>query len=712
MYQSDPGQKPDSLRWRWLDRLTLAALFSAVIALSVHKIIAVDFWWQYATGGWILENGLPRLDPFSFAFPDRPWIELRWLYYLLIHGIAAVSGLNGLILAKTALIVIAFLVLAKTMRAGATWVRPLGLLCALILIYPRLRLRPEVMSFLWLSATLLCLDQYKRRGQTGWLLSLPLIQILWANTHTLSILGPVLLWTSVICEATQGTLAHRWNVLTGDLHPVRGRRLTALTATAVLLSLCGLATPYFLDGALYPVTLWQQIQAGSDMSLMIDELRSPLLDGRLNFQFMAYLGVLWVSSASFLLCPQRFVLTRLAWWTGFLLLSLLSTRNASLFGIVAGVVLTANLREWLTAPRELSPAPRWLYDGLPGMARAITLTLSLALCLSAATNHFWRSQRMPHAFGFGVVEERFPIRAWAFIEEQGLPRPVMGDLSDGGYLLYRGGERSVFLDGRLEVYGQDLLGNLLTQLETPEGYLQILDEQGLNTAVLRHLYRMDVIAALEQHPEWIAVYFDEAYAAFVRLTPNTQAKLQELAIDWSDPIRPHATPPRFDTPANWLDGVFPQVPDASGVDSMAKLLITMGSLRAARDAYEQAVDLRPDDPHYWLHLGLLRDVLGDPVGAGDALSRVEPKTLERPDVRAAHEVLNRKRAANCQSRIARHRESSRPETRPPDHGFDLGACFHLMGDVEAARRVWTQVIEKAPHHAQAQASLARLTAAP
>ena len=68
-------------------RLGLPLLFfGCLLALAVHRLFGYDLWWQLATGAWIMENGLPSTDPFSYAFPDRPWIEPRWLYCVAVNG--------------------------------------------------------------------------------------------------------------------------------------------------------------------------------------------------------------------------------------------------------------------------------------------------------------------------------------------------------------------------------------------------------------------------------------------------------------------------------------------------------------------------------------------------------------------------------------------------------------------------------------------------
>ena len=64
------------------------------------EIIAVDVWWQLAAGRWIVETGIPTTDPFSYAFPDREWIELRWLYCLGLYKLTQAFGMGAAVVVK------------------------------------------------------------------------------------------------------------------------------------------------------------------------------------------------------------------------------------------------------------------------------------------------------------------------------------------------------------------------------------------------------------------------------------------------------------------------------------------------------------------------------------------------------------------------------------------------------------------------------------
>jgi len=452
----------------------------------------------------------------------------------------------------------------------------------------------------------------------------------------------------------------------------------------------------------------RQIGIGSQLASMIHELRSPLQDGRMGFLFVAYLAVIWTSASSFLLRPERVPLSRMVWWAGFLYLSLLSVRNLSLFGIVAGTAMTANLRDWVGSFDEPDATNVRLRAVLPWLTRATALALVMALSIGAVTDRFWRSQGMPQSFGFGVAPHRFPIRAMTFVREQGLPRPMIASLADGSFILHVLGEKSVFVDGRLEVYGQATLEAALRALVDPEGFHSLLEEHGIETSLLSIPFMRSALLELEQSPDWIPVYFDEDYVLHVKLTPENRPLIERLAIHWDAPVRREVTPDPFYSPPDWLAGLAPRVPNTTGLANLGDLFVLVGNLHEARAAFREAVRLRPGDARSWLHVFLLEEALGNRGAAERAFGHIEASILEREDVAEMRESLHLIRGERCRELTRRHAQSPDAIGRGPEQRFDLGACFELMGATGRAVETWKELLADAPDFAPARAGIERL----
>ncbi len=399
-----------------VDRIVPWLLLISVCCFAIHKIVAYDIWWQLKTGEWMLAHGFPSVDPFSYATPDRPWIEMRWLYCVVINFVFKEFGLNSLIVFKTILVLLAFGCLWLVEPEAPVWSRCLGVAGALALAHLRFTIRPELVTQLFLSFTLLGLYRYKRGGRLIWIGALPLVQVLWTNSHTVFVLGPVTIWIFALAE-----LAARWVPFRGlRSTAMSGARLRPLLIVALLSTAACVVNPYFLRGALFPFQLFSEIQAGNVFREIITEFQSPFSYAGFSIFFIRYPTVAVISVLTFLLNWRRPSPGPIALWCAYMYLSTLSERNLSLFGLVSGYCAIINCSE---AARDKRPG-RVLIFGAWG-TRAVCATLALVAIPAVVTDYYYQKIDPSRRFGFGVAKDRFPIRAMAFIDAEHLPGPIL-----------------------------------------------------------------------------------------------------------------------------------------------------------------------------------------------------------------------------------------------------------------------------------------------
>ncbi|MEZ4218086.1 MAG: hypothetical protein R3E88_16490 [Myxococcota bacterium] len=701
------------------DRGLVALVLVALLLVATTQLAAIDLWWQLRAGRWIAEHGLPTVDPFSFGFPGRPWIEQRWLFFTAAHALASRFGLNALIVAKLVVLALCFAGLDRAMRPARAWARAAGLAVAVLLLHSRLRFRPELATYAGVIAMLVAFEAHRARARAAEALGvvegearafgasaralawLPLVQVVWSNAHTLWIVGPALAWAAWGAEALAARAPRAADRL--GLEPAlsrRARRELALAAGAV--TLAAFVTPYLFMGYVYPTTIVEQIGVGSKLREAIVELRSPFAFRADAVYFGTYVGALAVSLAGWLL-PGRAPLFRVVAWAGFVGFSLLSSRNTALLGPVAG---------WALA-RQLADAEASGMRGLSALraaSRALALAIAVGLGAAAATDALWRPRGWHQRFGFGVRQEIFPIEAMAFAAEHGLPRPVFSSLSDASYLIHEGGEGSVYLDGRLEVYGVDIVLENTRQLGERGAMLRIVDALGLDTALLEFPLMAQAIRDFEARPDWVPVYYDRAHALYLRRTPATAPLADALALDWNAAARPRAAIPRALDPPDWLDGLAPRMADATDASGRAALLAHVGARDAAARASEEVLALRPDDLPARVFLGALAEARGDDATARAHFARVAERDLARDDVVevrlqvAASEGARELRVALARDALARGNRSGAVLAAITDGAFDVAHPD------EAARFLAEQIRDEEARGAGA-ASLAPLHAA-
>ena len=248
--------------YRWAGLLLSATAF----CFAFKNIIDLDFWWHLATGRWIvLHHSFITEDVFSFTFRGHPWVDLTWGFEIFLYQLYQLVNGTWLISAAMALLVAATIALGWKIFEGLTRASsPSGsavphsvfagflvFLAAFNVLDIRWIHRPEQFThfFGMVFLYLLWKDWDKTsRGLTGrvplWIL--PLVQVLWVNTHGLFILGPFLvgLFTvSKIALRPPRSISESKAILKEPL-------LWVLVATF----LACLLNPRGIDGALFPPT--------------------------------------------------------------------------------------------------------------------------------------------------------------------------------------------------------------------------------------------------------------------------------------------------------------------------------------------------------------------------------------------------------------------------------------------------------------------------
>ncbi len=596
---------------RYADRAVAVLLFATVAVCAIHKIVAYDVWWQLAAGRYVLDHGFPTTDPFSFATPDRPWVELRWLFFVVESGLFTTFGLNAIIVAKACLLLVVFGLLWCADPDAPLWTRCVGGACALALAHLRFVERPEIVTFLLLSYTLVALVRYRAGGRNAWIFALPLLQIGWTNAHTLFVLGPITI--AIFAGAEIGAAYTPLRAIRSSAMPLdRSIRLAAVAAASTVACV---VNPYGIRVFAFAFQLYREIQAGNALAEMITEFRSPLAYAGWTFTFVRYPAVIAVSALALVLNRRSLAPGLVAVYAAFLYLSLQAERNLALFGLVAGVATTVSYGQWTS--RLSDRASR----RLAWTSRAVCTVLAAIAIPAVATDFYYQRIDPARRFGFGVARNRFPIRAIAFADAQGITGRILADLVDSNYVLFARGPKSVLVDGRLEVYTADALTRADKLFRTGEGFDDVVAGNEIAAVVVSYNTDGALFRTVNRRRGWIPIYFDETHALFVRETPETKTALDALRIDWAAPVRRDVEfPPRLDPP-DWLAGAWPHVSDDVATKSLGQLALLTGNLPLARERFAEALDKRPDDADAALHLGVVCRALGDDDTANRALAR-------------------------------------------------------------------------------------------
>lgn len=516
------------------------------------------------------------------------------MFCVVQSRIAELAGPAGLAAAKVVVVGAAFALVTASVRSRAgAGVTSFVVVVATLAASQRFFVRPELATYLFIALFCFVLER-DRHAQTRTLWLLPVLQVVWVNTHTLFVFGPLLVG------------------LAACIGRARFRRVAPVaTATAVA---C-LVNPWALRGALFPWQLFTQIRGDSAFNLVIEEFRAPLIVGASQTPVRCWLVLAGVALVSAILNRARLD----PFWTVLacaqLYLSFLAIRNLPLFALAAIPFILSNL--------DRAPAWERLRTRLP--ADAVFAAATLVLCgyfgWAIVTDRLAVRQGDTNQFGIGFATSRYPVGAADFLEQSGTEGRVLSTMREASYLIDRG--RAAFFDPRLEVYGEELLRRYLAVQSDPRAFADVVREYDVRVVVAETGSNLTRIAW--RSPRWGLVFFDEVAAVFFRRDDLGAAE----PLETPDRIVRQAMQAREGLPRPGK-GPLGRAVAPDPYLALADLLLIAGLPDPAEDFVREARSIRPDAHDLALRSATVAELRGDWVGMREAAQEGLGRTPEDP----------------------------------------------------------------------------------
>ncbi len=421
-----------NLRWA----LVACVLTYALYALS-ENTVDVDLWGHVIFGQRMLTLGaVERAEPFSWSAVGHTWVNHEVLAELALGAAHRAGGGGGILLLKLAVGLATFLAalglaLSRTEKAlrpiiwgvGALALHPLGFGFAA---------RPQIFTALALVALLALLRLATARA-LRWALLIPLLLVVWVNTHGGALAGLVLL-----CAAAAAELIALWGL------PRRLFHLEARPATLAV-GLCGIVV---LGGVALTVNPW-----GLQLPLWLIESVSwsrpevqewnPASLGVENLPFF----ILLAASVVALLVTRH---PRAAWEGAVLLLlgimAVRHVRHTTLFAVAALALAGPAMAELLARLTGLTVNLRQRFSRRPWCIGLTVLLLAGAAGNVAAT--LWLGKEHPGTME--VPRDQYPAEAITFMQAHDLHGDLLVFFDWGEMTLWELPRTSPSIDGRLD----------------------------------------------------------------------------------------------------------------------------------------------------------------------------------------------------------------------------------------------------------------------
>ena len=458
-----------------------------------------DIWWHVRVGHWIMKHhAFPHAGIFSQVGEGRSWVAYSWGFEVMAAALQRWLGIKAMPLFVIVFGIIFTLLLFELLRrlgAGfwsawlltlaAVWSANLNLVGAA---------RPAEFSMAFFTIELWLVFRACRERNQKYLYLLPGMFFVWANIHIQFLYGLLLPGLLAMVATLDNWAEHRqiaWWPRSTDLEAFRPKFLWVIFIGCLAATLLN---PYGL-GLYRTIFLYMR---SSFAYRVINELQA------IDFRDSAnYTQLMLMAAAYFVLGRRRTDLFRLLLLVIVSLVAFRALRDAWFVCITAAVIVADLLGE--TAPAvELSGT----LSG-PGLLR-ISAVLSGVLCvvlLSASDAHF-NSDNM-----LKILHRLYPVDAANYIEEHRPPGPLFNTFNWGGFLIAALPDYPVSIDGRNDLYGDDLLRR---ETETTAG-VDWANDPAMKTANLALIpIQSPLSLALEQSSQFELAYSDGVAKVFVR----------------------------------------------------------------------------------------------------------------------------------------------------------------------------------------------------
>jgi len=462
-------------------RLVTWIVFLAIFAMAARVSVDSDTWWHLRAGQWIVEHHeVPQIDPFSYTRQGETWQYPGWLVEVPMYWIYRSFGPGGLNVWTALMVTLAFVFVWKTM-SGGVFLKAFVVVLAAAASGVYWAARPYLVTFVLAAVFLWVLEDFRwekdsRAHLRLWLL--PLLMVLWANSHGGFAVG-FLIW-GVYCAAefVSWVFPRVFNFIkkggAQQLTAPTGQRLGLLLLIGIFMVVAVILNPSGPVMLLYPF----KTVGISALKEYIQEWQSPDFHS-LSVQPFAWLLIFTIGIIG--ASRRRIALTDFLLFAGFAYMGLMAGRNIALFALVAPMVLARHAAPLLSAARR-SLGLRTYSTGSVQRGQTILNSILLGILFIAVILKV--SLVFPESANNKVFQETLPVEAVNFIKANHLQGRLFSSYNWGGYLLWTLPQYPVFIDGRTDLYNDELINQWVQVVRAETGWQDVLEKWNVHLILL------------------------------------------------------------------------------------------------------------------------------------------------------------------------------------------------------------------------------------
>jgi hypothetical protein len=436
---------------------------------------------------------------YSFTYPEYPFINHHWFFGVISYLVFRVGGFEGLSVFYILLLALTLLLAFDSARRYSNFIFSVFLcVISLLMTASRPEIRPEGISVFLTALDLWLLQGFLQRriSDLQVLALLPVIQVLWVNTHIFFFMGPVLI----------GLFYWQMN-LTGEAKARTGTLKRLLLISVVV----NLLNPSGLWGMLTPLNGFKkfgyELAENQSAFFMIHRFGD-------NIVYKYFIVVALVMVIGMVLCLRREGAKALPMIVLGAFITLAGFRAVRLF--MPFGFLFIPLSAYYYAP--------YFNKKAAVIVLGIASAAGLLFCLGAKPAY----PRIGLSPNVNASAE--------FFKQSGLKGPIFSNYDIGGYLIYHlEGQEKVFVDNRQEAFPQDFFQKVYIPMqEDVTIWHQQEEKYGFNVV---YFYRHDLtpwgqtfMISCLRDPQWAPVFVDDYAIIFARRGSIDQAVIDRFEL--------------------------------------------------------------------------------------------------------------------------------------------------------------------------------------
>jgi hypothetical protein len=470
-------------------------VFALSFFFAARPLSDGDFWWHLKTGEYILNTrSIPRTDFFSFTNYGRAWVAHEWLSEAIFYVIYSSLGFNVLIVVFALLTALAFWIAFKRSSSNPL----IGGTVALIgvwAILPNVGVRPRIFTLLLSSVYLALLGRYVRRAEGREIWWLVPLMVLWVNLHGGFLMGLVLIGLTIV-----GIPLDAWSNREKLSSSLPQLKTLFMVLVACMLAAC--LNPHGIWIYKFPFEIFlspiQQQTVNDWLSPNFHQSEAVPL-------FMLILGTI----AAFALSPKRPKLSEVILFLATLYMTLKSQRHVAILALVAVPLMADYLQNWITARSDGKLFGPVAPNGGNRRATIVTVLFLLPLVVFA-----WKLKTTVFEAPAQVAIDA-PVKAVEYMQQNRIVGKTLTDPNIwGGYLIWKMPSNPVYIDGRIDMYGDEFVKEYLYITLGYIDWREPLDRYGVQIAIVAP--KSVLATGMRNAPNWQQVYQDELAVVFTR----------------------------------------------------------------------------------------------------------------------------------------------------------------------------------------------------